>query len=338
MTAFVLRRLLLLLPTLFGVTVLVFLMIQLTPGDPATVMLGERASPAAVKALRKELGLDRGVVMQYLIFAGGVLTLDLGRSIKTNEKVTTEIASHFPATLELTLAAMLIGTLAGLVAGIVSAVKSRTAADYVAMTGALAGVSMPIFWLALVLILVFSVKLGWFPVSGRLSAGTEIRPLTRLHLLDALLTLNFSGFRDAAWHLTLPALTLATLPMAVIARMTRASLLEVLKHDYVRTAKAKGLPPITVIVNHALRNALIPVLTVGGLQFGLLLGGAILTETIYAWPGIGSWILHGVYARDFRAVQGGVLVVATCFVLINLLVDVLYHVVDPRLRKSHGVA
>lgn len=334
MTAFIARRLVLLVPTLVGVTLLVFAMIHLTPGDPAVVMLGERASPAAVEQLRHELDLDRPLPLQYLKFLAGAVHLDFGRSIKTNEKVTREIASHFPATLELALAAMLVGTVVGLLAGVVSAVKSRTLADYAAMTGALAGVSMPIFWLGLVLILLFSVKLGWFPVSGRAASGVDVRTITGLYLVDSLLTGDFAAFRDAAWHLVLPALTLATLPMAVIARMTRASMLEVLRQDYVRTAKAKGLATRKVVFVHALRNALIPVLTIGGLQFGLLLGGAILTETIYSWPGIGRWILYSVYARDFRAVQGGVFVVAVCFVLVNLLVDVLYHMVDPRLRKS----
>ena len=336
MTRFIARRLLLLVPTLIGVSLLVFSMIHLTPGDPATVMLGERASPKAVADLRAQLGLDENLAVQYVRFLAGAAVLDFGRSIKTNEPVRSEIAAHFPATFELTLAAMILGTLTGLAAGIVSAVRSRTVLDYAAMTGALAGVSMPIFWLALVLILVFAVFLDWFPVSGRLSAGVDVPSVTRLYLVDTLLARDFAAWKDAAWHLVLPAVTLATLPMAVVARMTRSSLLEVLRQDYIRTARAKGLAERVVILRHGLRNALIPVLTVGGLQFGLLLGGAILTETIYSWPGIGRWILHGVYARDFRAVQGGVMVVAAAFVLINLIVDVLYHVVDPRLRKGSG--
>jgi len=241
---------------------------------------------------------------------------------------------RFPATIELSLAAILIATVFGMLAGIISATRQYSVFDYISMVVSLIGVSMPIFWLGLVLMIIFSLHLGWLPLSGRLSYFIELETVTNLYVIDSVLTGNWTAFKDAVWHLIMPAFTLSTIPMAIIARITRSSMLEVLRQDYIRTAKAKGLSPVTVYLKHGLKNAMIPVITVIGLQFGILMGGAILTETIFAWPGIGNWILNAVYARDFNAVQGGTMLVATVFVLINMVVDILYAWVNPRIKVS----
>lgn len=334
MARFLLHRFLSLIPTLLGISVLVFFMIHLIPGDPAEMMLGERASEQSLRQVREELGLNRPLHVQYGLFMSRLLRGDLGRTLKTNEKITTEIAERFPATIELSIAAMIIATVFGMTAGIISATRQYSVFDYGSMVLSLVGVSMPIFWLGLVLMIIFSLNLGWLPLSGRLSYDVSLETITRIYLLDSLLTRNWTAFRDALWHLAMPAFTLSTIPMAIIARITRSSMLEVLRQDYIRTARAKGLAPLTVYLKHGLRNALIPVITVIGLQFGILLGGAILTETIFAWPGIGKWILDAVYARDFHAVQGGTMLVAATFVLINMLVDILYAWVNPRIKVS----
>lgn len=334
MARFLLHRLLSLIPTLLGISVLVFFMIHLIPGDPAEMMLGERASEQSLRQVREELGLNRPLHVQYGLFMSRLLRGDMGRTLKTNEKITTEIAERFPATIELSIAAMIIATLFGMTAGIISATRQYSVFDYGSMVLSLVGVSMPIFWLGLVLMIIFSLNLGWLPLSGRLSYDVSLETITRIYFLDSLLTRNWPAFRDALWHLAMPAFTLSTIPMAIIARITRSSMLEVLRQDYIRTARAKGLAPLTVYLKHGLRNALIPVITVIGLQFGILLGGAILTETIFAWPGIGKWILDAVYARDFHAVQGGTMLVAATFVLINMLVDILYAWVNPRIKVS----
>ncbi len=334
MARFLLHRFLSLIPTLLGISVLVFFMIHLIPGDPAEMMLGERASEQSLRQVREELGLNRPLHVQYGLFMSRLLRGDLGRTLKTNEKITTEIAERFPATIELSIAAMIIATVFGMTAGIISATRQYSVFDYGSMVLSLVGVSMPIFWLGLVLMIIFSLNLGWLPLSGRLSYDVSLETITRIYLLDSLLTRNWPAFRDALWHLAMPAFTLSTIPMAIIARITRSSMLEVLRQDYIRTARAKGLAPLTVYLKHGLRNALIPVITVIGLQFGILLGGAILTETIFAWPGIGKWILDAVYARDFHAVQGGTMLVAATFVLINMLVDILYAWVNPRIKVS----
>jgi ABC-type dipeptide/oligopeptide/nickel transport system permease component len=329
---FVLKRLMLLVPTLAGISLLVFLMLYLVPGDPAQVMLGERANAETLAALRVEMGLDQPFHVQLLRFAGGLLSGDLGRSIRTHEKVTVEVFQRFPATCELTLVSMLIAVVVGIGAGVAAAVRRGRAADYVGMVLATAGISLPIFWLALILILFLAVLVPVFPVSGRLSTEVLLAPITGFYTLDALLRGDWRALGNTLWHLFLPALTLSTVPMAVIARMMRASLLEVLGQDYIRTAWAKGLGERAVILRHALKNAFIPTLTVIALEFGYLLGGAIITETVFAWPGVGRWLLLAVQARDFRAVQGGVLLLATVFILINLLADVLYAWLDPRIR------
>ncbi len=332
MTAFILRRLTLLVPTVLGISVLVFLMIYLVPGDPAQVMLGERANAETLAALRQELGLDQPFHVQLGRFFADLLRGDLGRSFRTHELITVEIFDRFPATCELTLAAMCFAITGGLALGMVAAVRRGGFLDHLSMTAATAGISMPVFWLALVLILLLAVQLPLFPISGRISAQTYIETRTGFYTIDALLAGDLAALGDALRHLVLPALALGTIPLAVIARMTRSSLLEVLGEDYIRTARAKGLAPMAVLVRHALRNAFIPTLTVIALEFGYLLGGAIITETIFAWPGIGRWLYLAVLARDFRAVQGGVLLLATLFILINLAADVLYAWLDPRIR------
>lgn len=334
MKSFILRRLLLLIPTLVGISVVVFLMIYLVPGDPAQVMLGERANAETLAALRHDLGLDQPIHVQFGHFLADLVTGDLGRSFRTHEKITVEIFRRFPATFELTMAAMLFAMTGGIGLGMVSAVRRGGMVDYLSMAIATAGISMPVFWLALVLILLFAVELPWLPISGRMSANIYVDSTTGIYLLDAVLAGDGRAVLDALRHLVLPAITLGTIPLAVIARMTRSSLLEIMGEDYIRTAHAKGLSPFAVLVRHAVRNAFIPTLTVIALEFGYLLGGAIITETIYAWPGIGRWLFLAVLARDFRAVQGGVLLIATLFIIVNLLADILYAWLDPRIRYS----
>ncbi len=334
MPAFILRRFLSLIPTLLGISLIVFFMVHLIPGDPAEMMLGERASEESLRVLREQLGLNEPLYVQYGLFLSRLVRGDLGRALRTNEEITVEIMQRFPATVELSLAAILIATVFGMLAGIISATRQYSVFDYASMILSLVGVSMPIFWLGLVLMIIFSLNLGWLPLSGRLSYDIVIEPITHLYVVDSILTGNWAAFKDAVWHLIMPAFTLSTIPMAIIARITRSSMLEVLRQDYIRTARAKGLSLPTVYLKHGLKNAMIPVITVIGLQFGILMGGAILTETIFAWPGIGNWILNAVYARDFNAVQGGTMLVATVFVLINMVVDILYALVNPRIKVS----
>jgi peptide/nickel transport system permease protein len=328
------RRIALLVPTLLGVSVLAFSLIHLVPGDPAAVMLGERANAHAVAELRHELGLDRPLPVQYWIFLTSALRGDLGRSIKTREKVSVEMVQRFPATFELALAAMLIAVGLGVPLGVLAARRRGRWVDALVMTGSLVGVSLPIFWLGLLLLLWLSVGMGWFPLEGRADTALAVPAVTGLLTLDTLLAGRLDSFVDALKHLALPALALGTIPLSVISRITRSSVLEVLRLDYVRTAWAKGLAERVVLAKHVLKNAFIPVLTVIGLQFGYLLGGAIITETIFAWPGLGRWLLLSVQARDFRAVQGGVMLVALVFVIVNLIVDVLYVFIDPRIRLT----
>jgi len=334
MTGFLLRRLGVVLPTFVGITVLAFFLIRLAPGDPILVLAGERGvSPERYAELRELYGFDRPLWAQYLGYLGQVLHGDLGTSVVTRTPVLTEFMRLFPATVELAGVAIVLAVLLGIPAGVVAAIKRNSVYDYTLMGASLVGYSMPIFWWALLLILVFSVNLGWTPVAGRLDLAYDIPPATGFMLVDTLLVGRADAFRDALRHLVLPAIALATIPMAVIARMTRSSMLEVLGEDYVRTARAKGLPPWRVIVHHALRNALIPVVTVIGLQVSVLLTGAILTETIFSWPGIGKWLLESVLRRDYPAVQGGVLLVATVVIAVNTLVDVLYASINPRIRR-----
>jgi dipeptide transport system permease protein len=341
MFAYFLRRLGILIPTFLGVTLLTFSLIRLIPGDPVEVMMGERSlSPEAHAQALHQLGLDRPLPAQYLSYITQLLHGDLGTSLKTRSSVWSEFKALFPATLELALTALCLALVVGLVSGVIAAVKRGSWADHSVMTLALTGYSMPIFWWGLLLILIFSVGLGWTPVSGRLDLLFDVPPKTGFMLIDAWQAemadpvANKGALWDAVRHLILPAIVLGTIPLAVIARMTRSSMLEVLREDYVRTAKAKGLSPFRVIFVHTLRNALIPVLTVVGLQVGTLMGGAVLTETIFSWPGIGKWLIDGIARRDYPVVQNGILLVASLVILTNFIVDVLYGIANPRIRHQ----
>ena len=341
MFAFILRRLGVLIPTFLGITLLTFSLIRLIPGDPVEVMMGERTlDPALHAAALKRLGLDQPLPIQYFHYLEQLAHGDLGASLKTQTPVWNEFKVLFPATLELATVALVFALVVGLVAGVIAAVKRGTLADHGVMTVALAGYSMPIFWWGLLLILVFSVGLGWTPVSGRIDLVFDVPPHTGFMLIDAWRAeladpdLNKGALWDAERHLILPAIVLGTIPLAVIARMTRSSMLEVLREDYVRTARAKGLSPARVVFVHALRNALIPVLTVIGLQVGTLMGGAVLTETIFSWPGIGKWLIDAIGRRDYPVVQNGILLVATLVIVTNFLVDILYGVANPRIRHQ----
>ncbi len=335
MLSFVFKRLGLVLPTFIGITLLVFSLIRLLPGDPVEAMSGERGmDPERYQRLLHQFGLDRPLPVQYLDYLWKALHGDLGLSIITHEPVFKEFMTLFPATIELSACALLIALLLGLPAGIVAAVKRNTVWDYSVMGASLTGYSMPIFWWGLLLILTFSVWLGWTPVSGRIAIQFDIPPVTGFMLVDSLLSGEKGAFKSALSHLVLPAIALGTIPLAVIARMTRSSMLEVLREDYVRTARAKGASSFRVVGIHALRNALIPVVTTIGLQVGTLLAGAILTETIFSWPGIGKWLVEAIHRRDYPAVQGGILLSATVIIAVNLIVDVLYGVINPRIRHT----
>jgi len=331
MLAYIIRRILILIPTLLGVSIIVFLMLRFTPGDPAELLLGERVTEEALHEIREHLGLNEPLYVQYGLFLGRIMKGDLGETIWSRQKVWIEVKERFPATIELSVAALFISCFFGIIFGIISATRQYSIFDYLSMLGALIGVSMPIFWLGLVFMLIFSVNLGWLPLSGRLSIGVDLEVITNFYILDAVLTKNWGALKDVLWHIIMPAVTLSTIPMAIVARMTRSSMLEVLRQDYIKTAKAKGLSRFIVTFKHALRNALIPVVTTIGLQFGVALGGAILTETIFAWPGVGKWMFDAVMKRDYMVIQGGTLVIAAVFVVINLMVDVLYAVINPRI-------
>jgi peptide/nickel transport system permease protein len=333
MSRFLLRSSLNLIPVLLGITFVAFAALHFIPGDPATVILGERATPEQVTAIRDQLGLNQSLVGQYVNFMGRLFHGDLGNSILSGVPISTEIASRWPATLELAIAAMLIALSVGLPLGILSAVYADRWPDQVMRISSLIGVSLPVYWLGLLLVYAFAVALRWLPASDRLSVelGLTFVPMTGLYILDAVLQLNGGVLGDAIAHLVLPALTLSSIPLAAITRITRSAMLDALEQNYIRTAKAKGVRPLGIVGRHAFKNALLPISTVTGLQFGTLLGGAILTETIFAWPGIGAWIYEGILNRDYPVVQSGVLLVATLFVLLNRLVDLAYRWIDPRI-------
>ena len=331
MIGFIIRRFFVIIPTLLGVSVVVFFLLAITPGDPAELLLGERATVESLEAMREYLGLNEPLHVQYGLFLSRLIRLDLGETIWTRQKVWHEIRERFPATIELSLAALFISCFFGIFLGIISATRQYSIFDYLSMLASLIGVSMPVFWLGLMLMLVFALNLGWFPVSGRIGINTELEVITNFYVLDAVITRNWAALKDVLHHLVLPAVALSTIPMAIIARMTRSSMLEVLRQDYIKTARAKGLSERKVVFKHALRNGLIPVVTVVGLQFGILLGGAILTEHVFAWPGVGKWIFEGVIKRDYMVIQGGTMMVATVFVIVNTLVDVLYALINPRI-------
>lgn len=307
-------------------------MVRAIPGDPAQLLLGQQATEDQVAQVRENMGLDKPVFVQYGLFLVDAVRGDLGDSIVTGRPVTTELAERFPATLELTAFAMIIAVLVGVPVGVISAVRQYSLLDKVTSVLALTGLSMPIFWLAMILIVIFFVNLGWLPFPGRVSTDVSIPAITGLVLVDSLLALNFAAFWDGLLHLIMPAVALGTIPMAVITRMTRSSMLEVMNEDYVRTARAKGVVPWRVVFKHALRNAMLPTVTVIGLQVGLLMGGAVITETIFSWPGVGQIAYESIFRRDYAMIQGVVLYGATLFVLVNLLVDILYAVLDPRVR------
>ena len=333
MLRFLLTRVSLLVPTFIGMTLLAFFLIRLVPGDPIETMAGERGiDPERHAQLRAAYGFDKPVIVQYGIYIGRVLHGDLGKSLVTQESVANEFLALFPATVELGVCAIAFALLLGLPAGILAAVRRNSIFDHGVMATSLTGYSMPIFWWGLLLILFFSVQLGWTPVSGRISVQYFVEPETGFLLIDALRAGDTGAFRSALHHLILPAIVLGTVPLAVIARMTRSAMLEVLGEDYIRTARAKGLSRLRVVGLHALRNALIPVVTVIGLQVGVLFTGAILTETIFSWPGVGKWLIEAIGRRDYPVLQGGMLLLGGIVMLVNLLVDVTYGVINPRIR------
>jgi peptide/nickel transport system permease protein len=332
MLNYIIKRLLALIPILLGVAIIVFLIIHLIPGDPAQTMLGERATPESLERLREQMGLNDPLHVQFGRYIKDLVRGDLGRSIMSNNPVSSELKQRFPATLELSFFAMLFAVLVGIPAGIFASIKQNSWFDNLSMMVALVGVSMPIFWLGLMFIWLFAVELGWFPPSSRIGVGLDFQPITNLYVIDSIIQMNFTALKDILHHLFLPAVALGTIPMAIIARMTRSSMLEVLRKDYIRTAYAKGLRKKVVIIKHALKNALVPIITVVGLQFGVLLGGAVMTETIFSWPGLGKYLVDAIYARDFPIVQGGILFFAGVFVFVNLIVDLSYATVDPRIQ------
>ena len=333
MFRFLLGRLAVLIPTFIGVSIIAFSFIRLLPGDPVMLMSGERVmSQERYEQIQHELGYDRNIVVQYLDYLGGILQGDFGSSLVTKQPILSQFFALFPATLELSLCAIIFAVLLGIPAGIFAAVKRGSFFDQTIMGTALVGYSMPIFWWGLLLIILFSGILQWTPVSGRISLMYFFPPVTGFMLIDSLLSGQSGAFKSAASHLVLPTIVLGTIPLAVIARQTRSAMLEVLGEDYVRTARAKGMPPFRVISVHALRNAMIPVVTTIGLQVGVMLAGAILTETIFSWPGIGKWMVDSVFRRDYPVIQGGLLLIAGIIMMVNLLVDLLYGLINPRIR------
>ncbi|NBT91445.1 MAG: ABC transporter permease subunit [Betaproteobacteria bacterium] len=334
MWRFVITRLGLVIPTFFGMTLLAFFLIRLVPGDPIETLAGERGiDPVRHAQLLHAYGLDEPLWTQYGIYITKVLQGDLGKSIITQAPVMQEFLALFPATVELALCAMLFALLLGIPAGVLAAVKRNSVYDHGLMGAALTGYSMPIFWWGLLLILLFSVQLGWTPVSGRIAVAYFIEPSTGFLLIDSALSDEKGAFLSALGHLILPTMVLGTNPLAVVARMTRSAMLEVLGEDYVRTARAKGLPPWRVVGIHALRNAMVPVVTVIGLQVGVLFTGAILTETIFSWPGVGKWLIEAIARRDYPVLQGGMLLLGLIVMAVNVLVDLTYGLINPRIRS-----
>jgi len=358
---YTIRRLIAMIPTLIGVSFIVFLFVHLIPGDPATAMLRENAPAELAERIREELGLNKPLYEQYFIymlgndtaaqaeyavarFLGqtveppvirnpyhGILRGDLGRSLVTKDTIISQLRQRFPATFELAIAAMLVATLIGVPAGIISAVRRNSLIDTTSMVLSLVGVSMPIYWLGMMALMLFAVVLHLVPVGTRLGVDVNLRHVTNFYLLDSLITGNVAALGDALRHLAIPAIVLGTVPMAILARMTRSSMLEALNQDYIRTAHAKGLSERGVVLGHALKNALLPVVTVIGLQVGFLLSGAILTESIFSWPGIGRWVYESIIYRDYPVIQGVTLIIALIFVVVNLIVDLSYAVIDPRI-------
>lgn len=330
---YILNRLLLLAPVLIGVTILTFSISHLVPGNPAAVALGPHATKDSIEALQEKWGLNKPVHIQYLIYVKGLLKGDFGTSLQTNRPVIQDLKVYFPATLELTAASMLLCLIIGIPLGVIAAAKKDKLIDHITRIFSLIGVSMPIFWLGLLMLLVFYLKLGLFAGGGRLSPLTP-RPqhLTGLYILDSLLTGNWEALKDSIVHIIMPAVCLGFAIIAFISRMARSSMLNVLGEDYIKTARAKGLKEGSVIYRHALRNAILPVITVSGALYGQLLAGAVLTETIFSWPGMGLYTVRSILSLDFQPIMGFTIVIAFFYVIINLLVDILYVLFDPRIR------
>jgi len=334
MLRFVVRRLVLLVPILIGLSVLVFLWVRALPGSQASALLGERATPAAVAQFERQYGLNRPVHVQYWAYVQSLAKGDLGTSVASRRPVGTEIKEKFPATVELALAGMLFALVFGLPLGFIAAKRYRSPVDHGSLFLSLIGISIPVFFLAIMLKYIFGVRLGWLPTVGRQDVLIDAEHPTNFYILDGVVTRNWAAAWDAVKHLILPAIALGCIPLAIISRVTRASVLDVQNEDYVRTAHAKGVPPRQVDRKHVFRNALLPVTTIVGLSFGILLSGAVLTETVFAIPGMGSWLKEAIFNHDYPVLQGGILFLAFVFVIVNLIVDVTYGFIDPRIRVS----
>jgi peptide/nickel transport system permease protein len=331
---FIVRRLLLLVPILLGLSILVFLWIRALPAGPAESLLGERATPETIRQIEEQYGLDEPIHVQYWEYLKTVATGDLGTTIRSRRPVTDELRERFPATIELTFAALLFAVSFGIPLGFIAAKRYGTWVDHSSLVLSLLGISIPVFFLAILLKYVFAVELGWLPTVGRIDVLIDLEHPTNFYTIDALLAGDLYAFWDVIKHLILPAIAQGSIPLAIIARITRAAVLDVQNEDYVRTARAKGLPPRTVDARHIFRNALLPIMTIIGLQAGLLLSGAVLTETVFAFPGMGSWLVEAIRQRDYPILQGGILFVSFVFVMVNLLVDVSYALINPRIRVS----
>ena len=334
MLRYVVRRLLLLIPILFGLSILVFFWVRALPGSPISSILGERATPQLIQQYKERYGLDEPIYKQYVKQLRAWSHADFGTSIATHRTITYEIKQRFPATVELAVAAMIFAISIGVPLGFFAAKKYGGLFDHASLFISLIGISIPVFFLAIILKYIFAVRLGWLPTVGRQSVLIETEHPTNFYILDAIITRDWATLVDVLKHLVLPAIALGSIPLAIITRITRASVLDVQNEDYVRTARAKGLAPITVDRRHVLRNAMLPITTIIGLQVGLLLSGAVLTETVFAWPGIGSWLRDAIFNRDYPVIQGGILFVALIFVLVNLIVDISYAIINPRIRYS----
>jgi peptide/nickel transport system permease protein len=334
MLRYVVRRLLLLIPILFGLSILVFFWVRALPGSPISSLLGERATPQLVQQYKERYGLDEPVYKQYIKQLRAWSHADFGTSTATHRTITYEIKQRFPATVELAMAAMLFAISIGIPLGFFAAKKYGGLFDHASLFISLIGISIPVFFLAIILKYIFAVRLGWLPTVGRQSVLIDTPHPTNFYILDAIIARDWHALTDSIKHLILPAIALGSIPLAIITRITRASVLDVQNEDYVRTARAKGLAPLTVDRRHVLRNAMLPITTIIGLQVGLLLSGAVLTETVFAWPGIGSWLRDAIFNRDYPVIQGGILFVALIFVLVNLLVDISYAIINPRIRYS----
>jgi len=334
MLRYVVRRLFLLVPILIGVSLLIFFWIRALPGNPADALLGERSNAQLVQQYKQRYGLDRPIPVQYWDYVKTTLSGDLGTSISTRRSVTSEIKQRFPATIELAVAAMIFAVALGIPLGFFAAKRHGGVFDNLTMIGSLLGISVPIFFLAIILKYLFAVRFNWLPSVGRIDVLSNAKHPTNFYILDALIQRDWHTLWDVIRHLILPAIALGSIPLAIITRITRAAVLDVQNEDYVRTARAKGLPPLTVDRRHVLRNAMLPVSTIIGLQTGLLLSGAVLTETVFAFPGMGSWLRDAIFNSDYPVLQGGILFLALVFVLVNLIVDISYAIINPRIRYS----